>query len=67
MKTKKSLSPCVWSHREQLESRMTTPIVLLDSLGPKQRPKTIEWHVKPTTKFFYATQTQTLRLLRLHF
>ena len=39
---------------------MTTPFVLLDNLGPKQLPESIEWHVKPTTNFF------TLHKLKLY-
>ena len=66
-KTKKSLSPCVWGHRNGLVCRMTTPFALLDNLGPKQLPESIQRLTEPTRKFFYAPQTPSLRLKRLNF
>ena len=64
-KTEKSLSPCVWSHRNRLECRMTTPFVLLDTRVPKQLPKSTEWHVVATRKIIYDAQSHPLRLKRV--
>ena len=46
---------------------MSTPFVVLDSLGPKQVPASPEWHVVATKTFFNAAQAHPLRLKTLDF
>ena len=46
---------------------MTTPFALLDNLGPKQLPESIQRHVKSTKKFLNAAQSYPLRLKTLDF